>query len=511
MSPAAQRLLYAIHRWGGVALCVVLLMWFVTGIIMMYVGFPKLTQAERLSHLGDLTTVNCCAPLGDAMGHQHKMVDGHMQMPDSVQALVVAGRPIFRFAGHMSVSRADARTGEPLPDVDATEALRIAARYIPGSTGRHEGLIQEDVWTRTMRFAAHRPIHRIQMNDPASTLLYISSRTGEVVRDAPLKERIWSYVGAWTHWLYMFKSQYSDPFWQWVTSIFCVVSILLVLTGVWIGISRWKFSGRYKSGRKTPYPQPMYRWHHIGGLIFAFFTLTWLLSGLASVNLMGMFDRRAPSVDRAAFHGGDLSPDRFALDAATAIGRLGPSFTPRILDWTLIGGDPYIVATDARNQVRVLPADGTSTAVLRRIPEASIRRAAQKIIPGAKLAKIELLTGYDDQYYARAQHTLRGDENRRLPVFRATYTDPTVSTVYIDAHSGEIVAHHDRSTRTYRWLFSFTHSWEFAPLLNTRPSWDAVMLALSGGGLVICVTGLILGFRRVKFTLKKRRPKRRPA
>ncbi|KKC24773.1 PepSY domain-containing protein [Sphingomonas sp. SRS2] len=508
MSPAAQRLLYALHRWGGVALCIVLFMWFATGIIMMYVGFPKLTQAERLSHLGDITTASCCAPLADAMAHQHQ--HSHSE-PASIQALVVAGQPIYRFGYHMSYSRADARTGQPLPDVNSAEALRIAARYLPGSTGRHDGLIEEDVWTRTMRFAAHRPIHRIQMNDPDSTLLYISSRTGEVVRDAPLSERIWGYVGAWTHWLYMFKTKYSDPVWQWVAVFFCVVSIALVITGTWIGISRWRFKGRYKSGSKSPYPQPMYRWHHIGGLLFAFFTLTWLLSGLASINPMGIFDRKAASVDKVAYHGGSLSPDRFALDPAAAIARLGPSFKPRVLDWTSIGGDPYIVATDANNRVRVLPAGEGAPAVLTRIPAASINRAVQQLIPGAAVEKIELLTDYDSHFYARAQHTLRGDENRRLPVFRVSYDDPSRSTVYIDAHTGEIVAHHDRSTRVWHWTFNFVHSWEWAPLLNTRPSWDIAMIVLSAGGLVMSVTGLILGIRRLKFTFRKRRQKRRPA
>lgn len=507
MSPRAQKSLYAIHRWSGVVLSLLLAMWFATGMIMLYVGFPKLTQAERLSHLGDITTANWQLPLSDALQHSEHFA----HQPTSIQGLVVGGRPIYRLGFHMMHHRIDARTGDVLPDVGKSEALRIAATYLPGATGKYEALIEEDVWSRTMRFAAHRPIHRIQMNDPDTTLLYISSRTGEVVRDATLKERVWGYVGAWTHWLYMFKSKYSDPFWEWTTVVITLAAIGLVITGVWIGISRWKFKGRYKSGRKTPYPQPVHRWHHISGLILAFFALSWLLSGLASINPAGIFNRKAVSVDRAAYRGGELTPDSFALDASGALARLGPGFVPRVLDWTLIGGAPYVVATDALNQVRVLPAAKDANGVLLQVPAASIRRGVQQLIPGASLEKIELLTEYDSQYYVRSQNTLRGDENRRLPVFRATYTDPSRSTVYIDSHTGEIVSHHDRSTRTWRWLFNFVHSWEIAPLLNSRPSWDFVMLFLSAGGLVLSVTGMILGIRRLKFTHSKRRQRRRPA
>ena len=35
-------------------LCAFFAMWFVSGVVMMYVGYPKLTQAERLAHLPPL-------------------------------------------------------------------------------------------------------------------------------------------------------------------------------------------------------------------------------------------------------------------------------------------------------------------------------------------------------------------------------------------------------------------------------------------------------------------------
>ena len=38
-----KRLLFLIHRWAGVVLCLFMAMWFVSGVVMMYVGYPKLT------------------------------------------------------------------------------------------------------------------------------------------------------------------------------------------------------------------------------------------------------------------------------------------------------------------------------------------------------------------------------------------------------------------------------------------------------------------------------------
>ena len=43
-----KRLLYLSHRWLGVVLCLFFAPWFISGVVMMYVGHPKLTAPERL-------------------------------------------------------------------------------------------------------------------------------------------------------------------------------------------------------------------------------------------------------------------------------------------------------------------------------------------------------------------------------------------------------------------------------------------------------------------------------
>ena len=45
---------FLIHRWLGIALSWLFVCWFVSGMVMMYVGHPKLTEAERLAHLPPL-------------------------------------------------------------------------------------------------------------------------------------------------------------------------------------------------------------------------------------------------------------------------------------------------------------------------------------------------------------------------------------------------------------------------------------------------------------------------
>ena len=45
------RYLHLLHRWLGIGLGLFVLLWFLSGLVMLFVSYPKLTQTERLSHL----------------------------------------------------------------------------------------------------------------------------------------------------------------------------------------------------------------------------------------------------------------------------------------------------------------------------------------------------------------------------------------------------------------------------------------------------------------------------
>ena len=49
-----RRWLYIGHRWVGIVTCLFFAMWFISGVVMMYVAFPGLTDKERLAALPDI-------------------------------------------------------------------------------------------------------------------------------------------------------------------------------------------------------------------------------------------------------------------------------------------------------------------------------------------------------------------------------------------------------------------------------------------------------------------------
>jgi hypothetical protein len=86
----AKRWLYLVHRWLGVLLCSVFALWFVSGIVMMYVGYPKLTRPSGWS-----TCPRCAAcPLRWSLPRPCKrQAWGPLQ--ELRLALASGGRPVY--------------------------------------------------------------------------------------------------------------------------------------------------------------------------------------------------------------------------------------------------------------------------------------------------------------------------------------------------------------------------------------------------------------------------------
>jgi uncharacterized iron-regulated membrane protein len=63
--------------------------------------------------------------------------------------------------------------------------------------------------------------------------------------------------------------------------------------------------------------------------------------------------------------------------------------------------------------------------------------------------------------------------------------------------SGEIIGRTDAAGRRYRWLFTALHDFDIGALQAHRPFWDMVICLASLLGLVISVSGLVSGWRRL--------------
>ncbi|MNL45173.1 hypothetical protein D3C87_1677960 [compost metagenome] len=137
--------------------------------------------------------------------------------------------------------------------------------------------------------------------------------------------------------------------------------------------------------------------------------------------------------------------------------------------------------------------DATPTAFV----ENDLRQAATRLLPGATVREVQVLTHYDFYYYARDAHAMLGHVEKPLPIWRVIYDNPQATWVYLDPATSQIVGRQDRSNRVSRWLFSFLHSWDWTGLLSRRPIWDVLLIVLSLGGAALSLTGVVIGWRRL--------------
>ncbi len=486
-----KRYAILVHRWTGIAMCLLLAAWFASGIVMLFVGYPKLTPRERLSALPALPSAGCCIDPGEALRRS--------PAPGDVKGITltsIGGNPRYVLqegGGRLTV--VDAVTGAVPAAVDSTRAIAAARVFAGGSAAAYEGTIDEDRWTHSRALNAHRPLHVVQLHDEAMTRVYVSSSTGQVVLDAPRAERYWNYVGAWLHWLYMVRNQPSDPVWTWTVIVLSGIGVVSAVAGIVNGVVRWRFSGRYKNGTRTPFRESWMRWHHLLGLTFGALLCTWIFSGLMSMNPVGVFDARGAKPDARAYAGGGPAQLRLPLHVDDMVARLrGAGFTPVELEWRVLDGQPYVLARDGGNDTRLVVGGGT---VLQRWPEAQLLRAASHLLPAA-ITSTQVVTQYDRYYYARGEASMYGGDERRLPVMRVAYADAGETWVYVDVRTGQVALSADASQRTGRWLFNLLHSWDLPAFLAAGWARDAAIILLSLGGLLLSVTGCVLAVRRLR-------------
>ena len=533
------------HRWLGIGTCLLFFLWFLSGVVMMYVGHPKLTWQERLEHLPPLKASQSLLSPADAF----RQAGIHGTVTDLRLANARAGQPVYiaqvrpdskpapdapRPEPHLVAL--DARTGTLLPPTDPATALASAQVYLeqaglshPSSSGTppaasprqpspasaqdtpgkplYQGITVEDAHTHSAAMDLHRPLHKVLLPDAEQTLLYISGTTGEVVRDAPRLERGFNYLGAWLHWLYLFRDTAID--WTDLIIWLSIIGTVATLSGFLAGIIRWRFSRPYRSGSRSPFAPGALRWHHILGLVFALTTFTWIFSGLMSMNPWDIFEADESIIDARRISNPDTQPSRAiatpqALLASTPV---------RELQWHTLLDKARVKAIRAHD----VPPGSTDQPVLLSARsgkpytlEPERLRSALFTLQAGYPPRIDILQQDDFYYYSRTEHTMTGGRKPHpLPIWRVRYDDPNQTWLHIDPATGQVLNELDSYQRTERWLFALLHSWDWLPLLQNRPLWDIVMLVLAAGGLALSATGIWIAGHRLHIKTRRWRLLRR--
>jgi len=463
------RWLVLTHRYLGIGVGWLMLLWCLSGIVMIYSPFPRAEENRRVRSLAPLDWTRISPSKLGGFGGREGFSRFQLEM--------LADRAVLRlWAGEEPVRLTDAGTGLAIAHVSEDEAIAAATAYL-GNYGHQIArasvdLISHDQWT-VATATTDRPLYRVKMGDVARTEIYVSSRTGFVVQATSRKSRFWGCLGAIPHWLYPTVLRQRPQVWSQVVIWASIAAICLALSGLVVGVlALGRSAGPY--GRTVC--RGVLHWHHVSGLVFGALALSWVASGLLSMNPWGVL--KGGDVERlpAGVNGDDVQ---------TLLESLRERAPPSI------------------QEITSAPLTGVFFAVATRTDGSRVRYDSSATVhplsAGEIGAQVRSVAGADATWSMLrredAYHYKLPEDQALLPVIRAE--SPGGDYYYLDPLSGAVVGRADSDYRSYRWWHNALHRLDFSPTLRSPTGRTVFLLPLLLGTTGLCGIGCFLALRRV--------------
>ncbi len=476
---SVNRLLTWFHRWAGVGLCLLFAVWFASGAVLHFVGFPSLSPAAQQS-------------AGEAIDFSRVAIDpnrARARVPDAteVRLITVAGRPVYVLRPPTgSVVGVSAETAEVLPSFSAVTARTVAERFAGAPVAQVSDPLDYDQWIVHQRFDPFRPFYRVRLNDAAKTDLYVSARSGEVLQRTRFAERAWNWTGAIIHWLYFTPLRKS--FWAWNQVVWWVALAALSSSavGTWLGF--YRTARNRAAGRRGLSPfRGWLRWHHLIGLFASVIVMTWVLSGWLSMDHGRFFSRgEASAQETLALRG--VSVETITRAATLeAMRKLAPASE---MTFSALAGRVFLTAYGPGDRdVRVEILDAVPAAMLPAVPDDLMLTAVRRVWPHS--TRVTSISTGRDALYRLAESTpgsaaafvVSGDASLRI---------------YVDRYSGRFLTVMNTSRRSYAWIYYALHTLQFPGLIEHPGLRTFLVLSLLALGFTASITGVVLSVKRLQ-------------
>ena len=467
--------LVLVHRWLGVAFCLPVAMWFVTGMVMHFVPFPTPQKDDRIVDAAAIDFARVRHGPGEAVAASG--IGGVTR----VRLIARSDGPIYLISGPSGAKavRADNLLDGATRTEQAVLAIGIdyARRHAGASPAAAIHVLRHDQWTLSAEYDRHRPLYRIALDDAAASELYVSSMSGQVVLTTTGRTRAWNYAGSVLHWIYFAALRSHPAAWHAVMWWLSLFALFGVAAGAVIGPARVKV----EAGRLVSPFRGWQAWHHWLGLGCLPFLFTWLLSGWLSLDDGRLFSSGRPTAAETA-----------ALLGAPAWDALPPDEIHRLrapvreVSWFAFAGRIYRSERDTAGPRHLFVAARENQSVrpnqeFLRLDEidAAARHFTQPCEPA-------FVVPPDDTYAPAA--AMRGS------VFRVVCGE---DWFHIDGKDGALLGKLDSSRRRYRWLYDGLHKLDFPPLRQYPAVRTILIVMLCTCGLIFSVSAMVIAARRI--------------
>ncbi len=453
----------------GALLSALMLVWFVSGIVMIYHTFPKVTQADRIERMDAINPSNLLDIkdiIGDSIMAKSKSLALYNSLGNNIY--IADSREILADSTH-----------SPLAGWAKLEVT--AKRWNSAPIARVDTLHKIDQWIPFGSYKKELPIYKIHYNDKQKHQLYVTSKDGRVIQYTSKDERFWAWVGAIPHWVYFTQLRQNTSLWidvvVWLSLLGCVMVAGGIFMSLWVA---------YKSRKLAPYKKRWYRWHHCLGLLFGLITLSFTFSGMMSlVDIPQWMAKSSIDVSPAKTLTTRLPLGHYKLDYKEVITALGDV---KQIDWLSLGDIPFYKASTL-DSIYYIDARESKLEFLD-IAKNDALAIVSSIYSNDTELEITLLHKEDSYYIGRRAPVT-------LPTWRVIANDNNGSIYYISPTSGSL-KYIDNRGKLAHWLYPALHSLRFSWLVSHPIIWSIVMWTLMLGGVELSITGVVLGIKWTK-------------
>jgi len=476
------KLIHTIHHYLGTFFFGMFLVWFLSGFVMMYKSFPFLSEKDRIKSNEVIQKSEYDLP------HPAKVFTEYKQEScNSLRINSVLGEPVYHLITNKGVLESRfAYTGETIK-IDEQSAIQIARKFTGITVDAKVSLLNKvDQWIPRPKYKKYLPVYKVHFVDAANTYVHVSSKTGEVISNTSRFDRVWAWLGAIPHWIYLKEIRMHSTLWSQLCIWLSLFGFIMALSGIITGIVRFKKKPKANFKR---FKNKWYNIHYYTGLIFGLFVCTWVFSGFMSMSPFNWsYDFKLSEKESALWEGRVNSLENITDKEWVNFQELVQSDTIKEAHFSSFSGKLFL-GGGVVDKMRVVCLSDLDF-----IPEKSdFSKQINLINETDRVVTIGLLHQYDNYYYDR-------HHNKKLPIIKAI-TDSRLA-YYIDPANGNVLLKSDLTNKLERWLYHGLHSLDFSFLTRNRPLWDIIMITLLLGGTTVSITAVGLG---IKFMKRKRR------
>lgn len=475
-----RKLLFKIHQWLGTVMSLLFVMWFLSGIVMIFQSFPKASPEKNF--LAQLE-------FGEA---EFQLLQA---LPDSLDG----GWTLERIGKQMVYRKTNGRQNPVIYDAQTLQAIREfdreTCREIAGNYGRAQTksfvkLQELTQWMPWKYYESLLPIYQFDLDDQAETQVFVSAKSGQVVQETNQTTRFLAYIGAIPHWLYFKHLRLQAAIWSQLVIWLSGIGVLVSLSGIIVGFIRLRKRRQWlKNGgsRITPYRNFWFRWHHLTGFFFGLFVFTFILSGLLSMVSFPNSPSTSIQADQAWRNLSSNNPS-FSTDweqLQLLLHEHGP--LKSIQGGSVLGKPVWLLFADNQSQATIYEIENGKAKRQKIIRRRDLLKQAQELFPEEEL---QLTTRNEfDNYYQPQEGA-----GHPLPVYRLNLLRSDTQ-LYIDRHTGKLLAFYNSAKRWHRWLYQGLHTFNLKLLIRHQFVRISLLILCSLGGLAVSFTGLILGVK----------------